>query len=167
MDRGAWWAIVPGVAKSQKQLSDWTGMQYSLWTLLGVHRTCQHFNLSGIKLLSIGASLVSQIKESACNAWDPTSIPGLGTSLEEGNGNQLQYSCLENPMDKGAWWTTIHCKQSDTTEWLKLSLLSISLWMIISRGKLWENIQLIHLGEKQWNTGSETSTFNWGWLPCS
>ena len=42
-------------------------------------------------------------KESACNAGDPGSIPGL-----EGNGNPLQYSCLENSMDRGAWQTTVH-----------------------------------------------------------
>ena len=47
-------------------------------------------------------------KESACNAGDPGSIPGLGRSPGEGHGNPLQYSCLENPMDGGAWWATIH-----------------------------------------------------------
>ena len=45
----------------------------------------------------------SDIKESACNVGDPGSIPGLGRSSGEGNGNPLQYSCLENPMDGGAW----------------------------------------------------------------
>ena len=47
-------------------------------------------------------------KESACNAEDPGSIPGLGRSLGEGNGNPLQYSYLENSMDTGAWWATVH-----------------------------------------------------------
>ena len=42
-------------------------------------------------------------KASAYNARDPGSIPGLGRSPGEGNGNPLQYSCLENPMDEGAW----------------------------------------------------------------
>ena len=42
-------------------------------------------------------------KEFACNAGDAGFIPGLGRSPEEGNGNPLQYSCLENPMDRGAW----------------------------------------------------------------
>ena len=42
-------------------------------------------------------------KEFACNAGDPDSIPGLGSSPGEGNGNTLQYSCLENSMDRGAW----------------------------------------------------------------
>ena len=47
-------------------------------------------------------------KESACNAGDLGSIPGLGRSPGEGNGNPLQYSCLENPMDRGAWRATVH-----------------------------------------------------------
>ena len=47
-------------------------------------------------------------KESACNAGDPGSIPGLGRSPGEGNGNPLQYSCLENPMDRGACRATVH-----------------------------------------------------------
>ena len=47
-------------------------------------------------------------KESACSAGDPGSSPGLSRSPGEGNGNPLQYACLENPMDRGAWWTTVH-----------------------------------------------------------
>ena len=47
-------------------------------------------------------------KESACNAGEPSSIPGLGRSPGEGNGNPLQYSCLGNPMDRGALWATVH-----------------------------------------------------------
>ena len=43
-------------------------------------------------------------KEFACNEGDLSSVPGLGRSPEEGNGNQLQYSCLENSLDRGAWW---------------------------------------------------------------
>ena len=45
----------------------------------------------------------SEGKASACNVGDLGSIPGLGRSPGEGNGNPLQYSCLENPMDRGAW----------------------------------------------------------------
>ena len=45
---------------------------------------------------------------SAYNAGDPGSIPGSGRSSGEGNGNPLQYSCLENPMDGGAWLATVH-----------------------------------------------------------
>ena len=50
----------------------------------------------------------SEVKASACNAGDLGSIPGLGRSPGEGNGNPLQYSRLENPIDRGAWWATVH-----------------------------------------------------------
>ena len=50
----------------------------------------------------------SDDKESACNKGDLSLIPGSGRSPGEGNGNPLQYSCLGNRMDKGAWWTTVH-----------------------------------------------------------
>ena len=57
-------------------------------------------------------------KESACNAGDPGLIPGSGRSPGEGNGNPLQYSSLENPMDSGACWATVHGgrKESDMME---------------------------------------------------
>ena len=56
-------------------------------------------------------------KESACQAGDPDSIPGERRSPGEGNGNPLQYSCLGNPMDRGAWWATVRgvTKESDMT----------------------------------------------------
>ena len=50
----------------------------------------------------------SHSKESACNAGDLGSIPGSERPPGEGNGNPLQYSCLKNPMDRGAWWATVH-----------------------------------------------------------
>ena len=66
-------------------------------------------------------------KESACNVEDPGSIPGLGRSPGEGNGNPLQYSCLENPTDRGAWQATVHVvAESDTTERLRFTLALMS-----------------------------------------
>ena len=47
-------------------------------------------------------------KESACNAGDPGLVPGWGRSTGKGNNNPLQYSCLENPVDRGAWQATVH-----------------------------------------------------------
>ena len=80
MGRGAWWAIVHGVPKSWAGLSDFT----------------------------LGFPGGSEVKASAGNAGDLGLIPVSGRSLGEGNGNPLQYSCLENPMDGGAWWATVH-----------------------------------------------------------
>jgi len=50
----------------------------------------------------------SEGKESACNVGDPGSTPGSGRYPGEGNGNPLQYSYLENSMDRGAWWAIVH-----------------------------------------------------------
>ena len=56
-------------------------------------------------------------KESTCNVGDQGSIPGLGRSPGEGNGTPLQYSCLEDPMDRGAWQATVKVVlESDMTE---------------------------------------------------
>ena len=57
-------------------------------------------------------------KESACSAGDPGWISGLGRSPVEGNGNPLQYSCLENPMDRGACQTAVH---GVAKSWTRLS----------------------------------------------
>ena len=65
----------------------------------------------------MGFSGGSDNKESACSAYDLGSIPELGRSLGEGNGNLLQYSCLENSMYKRAWQATIHgVTKSDMTK---------------------------------------------------
>ena len=50
------------------------------------------------------------------DAGDVGSVPGSGRSLGEGNGNPLQYSCLENPMDRGAWWATVHTVTKSQTQ---------------------------------------------------
>ena len=63
-------------------------------------------NLAILSNLGVPGGSVS--KESSCNAGDPGSIPGLKGSPGGGNGNPLQYSCLENLMDKGVWQATVH-----------------------------------------------------------
>ena len=66
----------------------------------------------------LGSPGGSDSKEFVCSAGDPGSMPGSGRSPGEGNGNPLQYSGLENSMDRGAWQATVHGghKESDTTE---------------------------------------------------
>ena len=68
-------------------------------------------------------------KESSCTAGDLGLIPGLGRSPEQGHGNPLQYSCLENPMDRGAWRATVPgvTKELDKTERLILFLLETGI----------------------------------------
>ena len=61
-----------------------------------------------LEKISLFLSRGSDSRASAYNAGDPGSIPELGRSSGEGNGNPLQYSCLENPMDGGAWWAAVY-----------------------------------------------------------
>ena len=65
-------------------------------------------------------------KESACNGVDLGLIPGLGRSPREGNGNPVQYSCLENSMDRGAWKAIVHGVAKSQTE---LNNTSLSLYL--------------------------------------
>ena len=76
----------------------------------------------------------SDAKESACSAAGPGLIPGSGRSPGERNGYPLQYSCLENPMDRGAWRATVHgvAKESDTTEQLTHTAVCQCLFLLTS-----------------------------------
>ena len=89
MDRGAWWATVHGVAKSQTRLSDFTSLHFS----------SQAFPV---------ALVVKNLPAKAGDVRDAGSISGSGRSSGGGNGNPLQYPCLENPMDRGAWQAAVH-----------------------------------------------------------
>ena len=68
----------------------------------------------------------SDNKESACNVGDPGSIPGSGRSPGEVHGNPLQYSCLENPMDRRAWWATVHGVTKSQTRLKQLSTVVVT-----------------------------------------
>ena len=93
MDRETWRAAIHGVTKSRTWLSDWMN-----WILISFPGG------------SVG-------KDTACNAGDMGLIPGLGRFPGRGNGNPLQYSCLENPMDRRAWQATVHgVAELDMTE---------------------------------------------------
>ena len=75
----------------------------------------------------------SDSRESACSAGDLGLIPGLGRSPGEGKGNPLQYSCLENSMDREAWWSS-GCQESDMTEQLTVicSIYTIKMWYFLN-----------------------------------
>ena len=76
---------------------------------------------------------VSDDKASACNAGDLGSIPGLGRSSGEGNGNPLQYSCQDNPIDRGTWQTAIHGvakSQLWLSDWAYTHITYVYVWLI-------------------------------------
>ena len=132
MDRGAWWATVHGVAKSRTQLND-TAATESIWvhirlwkirfSTLSILRInfCIVFNLDhnplceipgpdvfGIQVLAYFRKEIESFPagsgvENPPETRDAGSIPGSGRSPGDGNGNPLQYSCLENSMDRGVW----------------------------------------------------------------
>ena len=78
------------------------------------------------KRLFLGLPGGSDGNESAGNTGDPDLIPAFRRSPGEGNGNPLQYSCLENPMDRGAWWLqSMGLKESDTAEQLHFSVFNL------------------------------------------
>ena len=102
MDRGAWQSIACRVAKSRTRLNNWTELRDAIFSA---------------EPEDLGFPGGSDGKESTCNAGALGSIPGLGKSPGEGHGNLLQYSCLENSKERGAWWATVNVvSESDTTE---------------------------------------------------
>ena len=89
-----------------------------------VFRSCErssfYYPIYILPLCRTGFPGGSVVKDPPANAGDASLIPELGRSPGEGNGNPLQYSCLENSMDRGAWWATVHgvTKESEMTNQL-------------------------------------------------
>ena len=86
---------------------------FELWCwrrLLRVPWTAKRSNQSILKEISPGISLEGMMLKLKlqCNVGDLGLIPGSGRFPGEGNGDPVQYSCLGNPMDRGAWWATVH-----------------------------------------------------------
>ena len=128
MDGGAWWAAVHGVAGSQTRLRDFTFPFHchALEKEMAIHSSVLAWRIPGTGepggLPSMGSHRVehdwsdlaaavaysSVSKASANNAGNLGWIPGWGSSPGEGNGNPLQYSCLENPTNRGAWQATVY-----------------------------------------------------------
>ena len=97
VDRGAWWAAVYGAAQSRTRLKQLS---------------------SSSSRASQVTVVVNNLPANAGNVRTVGSIPGLGRSPGVGNGNLLQYSCLENPRDGGAWWAAVYGVAQSRT-WLK------------------------------------------------
>ena len=95
------------------------------------------FALTSLVLLGFPGG--SDGKESACSAGDPGSVPGLGRSPGEGNGCALQYSCLENPMDRGAWQATVHEVTRVRYNWVINTLVLLNLGRNRSSSR-WGNV---------------------------
>ena len=95
------------------------GQRNLSWLVLLTTEPNSHLFISILYTVSSGFPGGSDGEESTCNAGDWGSVPGSGWSPGEVHGNPLQYSCLENPMDRGAWRATLHSASNvDTTEWL-------------------------------------------------
>ena len=103
--------LLPGKSHGQRSL-----VGYSPWGHKKSDTTTQLHSTSPLCLEGFPGG--SNSKESACNVGDLGLIPELERSPGEGNGNPLQYSCLENPMDRGAWRATVH---GVTKSWTQLS----------------------------------------------
>ena len=105
-------------------LTSWASSSFSIFRCYTVIRLSLILSFS--HLIYFPSS--SNGKESACNAGDPGSIPGSGRSPGEGNGNPLQYSCLENPVDRGAWRATVHgmAKSQTQLKWLSTNAQGVS-----------------------------------------
>ena len=101
MDRGAWQATFHGVER----------VGHDIATNILSHTTVKNsgiFIADPVSLYLLGFPGGTNGKESAYNAGDPGLIPESGRSPGEGNDYSLQYSCLGNPMDRGAWWAIVH-----------------------------------------------------------
>ena len=103
MDRGGWGAPVHEVTKSRTRLRDY----HHIYLCVDVCIIC-----------ASQEALVVKNLPNAGDLKDAGPIPGLGRSLGEGHGNPLQYSCLESPLDRGAWWATVH-RVAKSWAWLK------------------------------------------------
>ena len=137
MDRGAWWAAVHGVARSRTRLSDFT------FTF--------HFHASEKEIATHSSVLAWRIP----GTGEPGGLPSMGShrvghdwsdlaamALDgEGNGTPLQYSCLENHIDRGAWWAAVHGVAKSQT---RLSDFTFMHWR-----RKWQPIPVFLPGESQ------------------
>ena len=138
MDRGVWWATLLGVAKSRTWLS--THYIFSI-SISNAILLCYHWNdltffffwrdlvfiQSGMRASQMELA-VKNLPADAGDIRDASSIPGSWRSPGRGHGNPFQYSCLENPMDRRAWWPTVHRSHRVGHDWSNLATAHKGLW---------------------------------------
>ena len=112
-----------GIAKRQEALWGWQLYSLSMVMVAQVHVYVKGHQRLYLKYVQFGASqVVLVVKNPPANAGDSGSIPGSGRSPGGGHGNPLQYSCLENPTDRGAWRATAHRVSKSQTRLKQLSM---------------------------------------------
>ena len=128
---GVWWAAVHGVAKSRTRLSDFTfpfhfhalekematGSSVLAWRVPGMGSHRVRHNWSDLAAAAVAAAEGIESAWNAGDSRDVGSIPGSGRSSGKENGNPLQYSCLENSMNRGVWWATFQ-RVTKSQTWL-------------------------------------------------
>ena len=102
-----------------------------------------HLSNSKYAFQTLGFPGGSDSKESAGNTRDLVSIPGLGRSPEGGHDNLLQYSCLENPMGRGAWQTTVHGVEKSQSRLRHFTLYPVRSSMEKGRSDIWREIGIL------------------------
>ena len=94
------------------------------------------------------------VKNLLASTGDSGPIPGLGRSPGGGHGNPLKYSCLENPMDRGDWWATVHNPQSWTRlNHTRTTALSNSMKLSHARGATQDGRVMVERSDRMWSTG--------------
>ena len=125
------WACIIVIIKAQKvlyfKIQVTNGKEGKIWDKIWL---CYSLTLSCLMILVPNSGFPGGllVKNLPANAGDVGSIPGSGRSPGGGNGRPLQYSCLWNPMDRGAWRATWGHKESDTTEQLSMHTIYNTLW---------------------------------------
>ena len=120
------------------RFTDYLNCPHIFWFKFPDYNTCPFFKITRVQLLtlqfpltwgSLVAQMVKNLPAMQETQFDPwvRKIPGSGRSPGEGNGNPLQYSCLGNPMDRAAWWATVHGVTKSQTRLSDLHLTSLYL----------------------------------------
>ena len=107
------------------------------------------------------ALVVKNLPANAGDARDASSILGSGRSPGEGLGNPLQYSCLENPMDRGAWWASVHRVTKSQTQLKQLSMYPCTVYVYTGwRGKIFAK-QEEYINSKRYKMKKYMGVWRW------